>query len=427
MATKLSSSASRPSESRTASPQIGSSQGQKSELRVLQVFSVLGIGGAETWLMALLRYFKEHADDLPVRVKFDVLLTGGEKGVFDDEAEALGARLFYVPFTRRTLPSFIRKFRRILGEGNYHAIHDHQDYIAGLHFMMAAGKLPRVRIAHVHNPLLHTHNYSMRKGRRFVCTLGKLTLKSHATAIMGTSRQVLEQYGFERSAYTRVELGAAYCGFDVNRFAGDRAENRREIRRELGWPPASKLVLFVGRLDSHIDPLLNQKNPAYALEIARICVERNAVYHFLFVGGGTTVAKQMVQLIASWGLEKQIHVVGQRSDVPKLMLASDLLLFPSLAEGLGMVAVEAQAAGLRVLAADTVPRESVILPDLVTFKSLHDSKSDWTDEIERLTNLPAVDNFSSNRAVRRSAFAIENSAARLLSLYAPSDGSFLKQ
>ena len=73
----------------------------KRELRVLQVFSVLSVGGAETWLMALLKYFREAEDRLPVKVKCDILLTGGEPSVFDEEAMALGARLFYVPFSRR--------------------------------------------------------------------------------------------------------------------------------------------------------------------------------------------------------------------------------------------------------------------------------------------------------------------------------------
>ena len=83
--------------------------------------------------MSLLKYFQEQNKHAPLQVKFDVLLTGGEKAIFDDEAEALGARLFYLPFTRRTLPRFVREFRKILADGNYVAIHDHQDYIAGLH------------------------------------------------------------------------------------------------------------------------------------------------------------------------------------------------------------------------------------------------------------------------------------------------------
>jgi hypothetical protein len=73
---------------------------EKRELRVLQVFSVLGMGGAERWLISLLKYFREAEEEVPVRVKFDILLTGGERAVFDEEAVALGAKLFSLRLKR---------------------------------------------------------------------------------------------------------------------------------------------------------------------------------------------------------------------------------------------------------------------------------------------------------------------------------------
>ncbi|MBK6388957.1 MAG: glycosyltransferase [Saprospiraceae bacterium] len=57
-------------------------------------------------------------------------------------------------------------------------------------------------------------------------------------------------------------------------------------------------------------------------------------------------------------------LLGLRKDIPLLMSAADVLLFPSLWEGLGMVAVEAQAAGLKVVAADNLPDEAFIIKEL---------------------------------------------------------------
>ena len=53
------------------------------ELRVLQIFDGLGMGGAETWLMSLLKYFQAQNEHAASQVSFDVLLTGGERRVFD--------------------------------------------------------------------------------------------------------------------------------------------------------------------------------------------------------------------------------------------------------------------------------------------------------------------------------------------------------
>src|SRR5262249_7983352 len=120
-------------------------------LRILHVVDTLSAGGAETWLMELLRFWRRPGADVP---QIDILATSGNVGLYDDEARALGARIFYLRFGRSNLASFVRGWRQILRSGRYTAIHDHQEYISGWHFLMGAGCLPRIRIAHAHNPLL---------------------------------------------------------------------------------------------------------------------------------------------------------------------------------------------------------------------------------------------------------------------------------
>ncbi|MFN2512398.1 MAG: glycosyltransferase [Pyrinomonadaceae bacterium] len=396
----------------------------KRELRVLQVFSGLGMGGAETWLMSLLKYFHEHSADLPVGIKFDVLLTSGEKAIFDDKARALGARLFYLRFGRRNLMSFVQEFRQILARGNYDAIHHHQDYIAGLHFLFGVGFLPKARIVHVHNPLYHRSNYATGFIRRITNYTGKLLISRLATHVMGTSRQILTEYGFHQSTLSDVVMNAAHCGFDVEVYQGDRAEAHADLCREVGWPESAKVIIFVGRLEGaemvYHGRMLSHKNPAFALDVARECMAQDARVHLAMVGDGEEKKKELEALVTDWGFPNNIRFLGLRSDVPRLMLGADLLLFPSLAEGLGMVVVEAQAAGLRVLASDTTPRESVVIPELVDFLALTANRKQWAAEALRLLSLELPDASRSNRKVKESAFSIENSAARLVSLYSES-------
>src|SRR2546430_2739023 len=118
------------------------------KLKVLQVVDSLGMGGAETWLLELLRFWKEN---LPHEARMDFLLTSGKTGVFDEEASRLGARLFYVPYRRRSLVAFAQEFRRILRSGQYDAVHDHADFASGWHFLLGTGHLPAVRVTHAHN------------------------------------------------------------------------------------------------------------------------------------------------------------------------------------------------------------------------------------------------------------------------------------
>ncbi len=393
----------------------------KPELRVLHVFSSLGMGGAETWLISLLRYFHDHAAELPVRVELDVLLTGGEKSLLDDAAAALGARLFYLRFGKRNMVSFVKGFRRILAEGNYDAIHDHQDYFAGVHFFLGAGLLPPARIAHVHNPYYHRSNATTGIVARTINSTGKSLIARMATHVMGTSRQIVSEYGFHESSASKVQLDAAHCGFDVNEYRGDRAEAHRDFCREMGWPDSSRILLFIGRLSGaellHNGIRMTHKNPAFALEVARECIAQDSRIRLAMVGDGEEKKTEFETEIAGWGLTDHIRLLGVRSDVPKLMLGADLLLFPSLAEGLGMVVVEAQAAGLRVLASDSTPRESVVIPELVGFSSLDDAPAKWASEVLRLIAVEAPDLEQCNARISDSAFSIENSAAKLVEMY----------
>lgn len=98
-------------------------------VRVLHVLGGLGMDGAETWLITLLRRLARDGAGL-----MDFLLTGGEPQVFDAEEAELGARMHYLRYMRTHLAEFKIRFRRILLNGGYDAVHDHADYASGWHF-----------------------------------------------------------------------------------------------------------------------------------------------------------------------------------------------------------------------------------------------------------------------------------------------------
>jgi glycosyltransferase EpsF len=105
-----------------------------------------------------------------------------------------------------------------------------------------------------------------------------------------------------------------------------------------------------------------------------------------------------------------------RKDIERLMMGADVLLFPSRGEGLGMVAVEAQAAGLPVLASTDVPEECLVVPELVQFLQLSKGVAVWARRLLSMFH-EIPDPLISNIKVRESPFSIENSANNLLNLY----------
>lgn len=386
----------------------------KPRLRVLQVIDTLGMGGAETWLMEVLRLWSKSGE-----ARMDFLVTSGNRGIFDDEAVSLGAAIHYVRYGRASLGRFARAFRQILRNGNYDAIHDHQDYSSGWHFMLGTGLLPPVRATHVHNPSYQIHNnYGVTRSRRLTARIGKTLVANYATHITGTSRQVLTEYGFDTPQFRHIPKFALHCGFDPARFLGSAAGAKSLLCREWGWPDNARIILFAGRMDQSPDAGApqNHKNSGFAVNVCMESLRRDPGLFALFVGNPSPALPVLQQRVAQAGLTNRFRFPGIRKDIEQIMLGSDVLLFPSRGEGLGMVAVEAQSAGLPVLASTAVPRESVVVPELVRFRELDADPELWVSDILALAAKPrAVE--EANRRVAQSPFAILNSAKSLADLY----------
>jgi len=179
------------------------------------------------------------------------------------------------------------------------------------------------------------------------------------------------------------------------------------------------VVLFAGRFDVSPDPDHPQthKNSGFAVNVAIDSARRNDKLRFVFAGPFSPATPFLRQRVSEAGLEGRIVFAGMRQDIGRLMGGADALLFPSRAEGLGMVAVEAQAAGLPVLASTAVPRECVVIPQLVRFHDLHDGVAIWADQLLAMLDTPRLDPADANRQVAASVFSIQHSAQALERLY----------
>lgn len=365
--------------------------------------------------MELLRFWRRPGSDGP---HIDFLLTSGNRAIFDDEARHLGAELHYLPYRRATLGNFFIKFRRILKKGKYDAIHDHSDLASGWHFLMSGGR-SSVRVTHVHNAWTSIReNYAVTLPRQITTVLGRNLVRSLATHICGTSEQVLREYGFPPKWTGYPKSSVVHCGFDVTRFNAPREDDRASVLREFLWPEESKIVLFAGRLDPIGSPnqICNQKNSWFALNVLRAAVEKRSSVRMLMAGTGSS-RQELERHIEGWGLKDKLRVIGIRMDIARLMRAADVLIFPSRHEGLGMVAVEAQAAGLPVLASSVVPKECVVMPELFSAIPLDSSIEHWTTALLQMMSKPRPSLELCRRAFDCSAFSISNSAKRLEEIY----------
>jgi L-malate glycosyltransferase len=131
-----------------------------------------------------------------------------------------------------------------------------------------------------------------------------------------------------------------YNGIDLAAFAG--AAERSVVRQEFGVADEEFVILQVARLD----PL---KDHVTALRTLERVVQQRPDARLLVAGEGPELPT-IQAAVAHLGLQRQVRLLGLRTDVPRLLAAADLFLLTSVSEGIPLTVIEAMAAGLPVVA-----------------------------------------------------------------------------
>lgn len=124
--------------------------------------------------------------------------------------------------------------------------------------------------------------------------------------------------------------------------------DKKEKRKEIGIN-ARYVITTVGRISF-------QKNPEFLLEIFRELVKIRNDVELLWCGSGED-EELIYKRISDFSLNEKVHMLGFRKDILEILNISNLFLLPSRFEGLGIVLVEAQAAGLPCVMSDVIPKE----------------------------------------------------------------------
>ena len=133
----------------------------------------------------------------------------------------------------------------------------------------------------------------------------------------------------------------------------------------------------------------------------------------LLVGEGE-LKVELQQKAEKLGVADKVIFYGVTDKIEQLLWAMDIFVFPSCFEGLGIVVVEAQAAGLPVVCSDKVPDEAVVT-DLVWKAKLGAVVDSWAEKILHSQN--DVDKLSANEQVKKSGFAVADVAKRIEKVY----------
>lgn len=343
---------------------VASPHNTKPRIRILHSVGHLLRGGIETWLYQVLQRLDVDCFEHHVLVRTD------KKEPFTEAFEQAGIRV--LPCLNYGNPTkYASNLRRVVRHnGPYDILHVHGSNPNGLLALLLAKPLGiPVRIVHSHNdvrPLLEARGFAYKLYVR--STLHCLRLFSdHGIAASVLAAESM----FGSSWQTDARWKLLYYGMNFAPFAEPPDP---DLRESLGIPRHAFVVGHVGRFHE-------QKNHEFLVRIADEVIKRCPEAHFLFIGDGE-LKGHIVSECDKRGLGRHVTFVRDTPSVPKFMLsAMDCFAFPSRYEGLGLVAVEAQAAGLPCVLSDRVPKEAIVDKGLVNVLQLKDSPELWADAI----------------------------------------------
>ena len=359
-------------------------------LRVLHIAFTMHARGTETWLVNLLRRTDRS------RVRMDFLTVEGERGLYDEDIRRLGGRVLPCPSPERK-GAFLRGLRFILEkEGPYDIVHAHPFALSGLVLMQAARCGVPVRIAHS-----HTDRRQVREDRSLVrkmyMKLMRMLLNRYATAGLAAGEDAAQAL-FGPRWESDPRWSVMHCGIDLDPF---RHADGGAVRQQLGLPPDVKII-------GHVGSFHPEKNHDFLIGVFENLLKRRDKIHLLLVGDGPLRAA-MEGRVREAGLDGQVTFAGVRQDIPALLSIMDVFVFPSLFEGMGLALIEAQAAGLPCVAAESVPADAAVVPGAVTFLPLLDSSLTEDPEIWAA----AVSDCLDRGRVEGALFALEPSGFNL--------------
>lgn len=184
-------------------------------------------------------------------------------------------------------------------------------------------------------------------------------------------------------------------GIDFNRFTNVEI-SKSEKRMKLGIPEDAFIVGHVGRF-------FPQKNHQMIINVFKYVCERNEKAFLLLVGEGP-LENEIRNLLNSTVPQGRYLILSHRSDIPEIMKAMDVFLFPSLYEGLPVTLIEAQVSRLPCVVSDVINQSAILLPSTISL-SLSDPVEKWGDTVMAdfppVEFTPQIDQYDMNKEILR--------------------------
>ncbi|MEH7439021.1 glycosyltransferase family 1 protein [Neobacillus drentensis] len=315
-------------------------------------------GGLETMLM---NYYRQMDRE---KIQYDFMVHRSEDGHYDKEILELGGRIYRFPPIK---PGNYRVYFRLLDEffkehTEYKVIHSHINENSSF-VLRSANKVGiPCRIAHS-----HTSNLGIDYKLPFRI-YARMTMKKNANKYFACSKNAGEWLFSKKQEVTIIKNAINLEEFQFNEIIRDNVRSKMGIK--------DKLIF------GHVGRFNKSKNHDFLIDVFKEIykLQPNSILVLIGEGDRRSIIEKKVEKL---GLTTAVKFLGLRNDIPLLLQAMDLFIFPSYFEGAPVSLIEAQAAGLKCVVSDTIS-EDINLTGLVEFFSLRESPEKWAKEILKL-------------------------------------------
>lgn len=357
------------------------------DLRVLHCINGMGSGGAEADIMNWYGCIHDKG------VTFDFLLRT-EDLFYKDEIEKMGGNIFITdtfhkhPF--KNIKETFAFFKK--NSGKYDAVHVHGNTLFYIVPLIAAKKYGiKLRIFHGHN----THAANPITG--LIHKFNKHIFKRYSNSFVACSKECAKFFGVNNAVILKNAIDLSK--FDVN-------ISVPKLKRKLGIDDDKIVFTNIGRM-------LKVKNQKFLIDVFYELKKELPNSLLLIIGVGP-LESEFKNQVRELGIENSVRFVGQVTNVNEYMKITDLLIFPSLYEGIPLTLLEAQASKTKILCSSNIDIETKIT-NYLFLKDLSDGEEEWASECIRLLNMDISDNISDKFA--NAGYSLEDNANKLYDLY----------
>jgi glycosyltransferase involved in cell wall biosynthesis len=338
-------------------------------IRILQVFTIMNRGGAESMIM---NYYRKIDRD---KIQFDFLVHRKNIAAFDSEIESLGGKIYRLDPINPLFPKkYYKSLRNFFKEHNeYSVIHSHLNTFSCFPLKIAREFNIPCRIAHAHIAIDKVNLITFLRQKENLKEIFKKIIKfqlkkkvkKDATHYFSCGKKAGKWLFGANTGFKMMNNAIDTQVFQYNQFIAAEYKEKFNLNDSL-------VIGHVGRFTS-------QKNHAYLLHIFAELLKKKPDSNLVLIGDGplkSVIEKEAKNL----SINKRVHFMGVRADIPELYQMLDIFVFPSFYEGLPVTLIEAQAAGLKILTSDTITKE-VHLTNDIEFLSIDQPVEVWANKI----------------------------------------------